>query len=91
MITEAQRKVLRYLRDNPGSSVMAYYDSKRTRARGIERVSQRGAAGRMRWRLSDAGWIEVVDTGRFGGKEHDRITPNGLLAVGSESEAQNGE
>lgn len=66
--TVAQHKVLVFLIHNPGWSVFDYYDFIRGGSHGLSRVSVRGAAGRMRWHLVEAGWMtqdyEVTREGR---------------------------
>jgi hypothetical protein len=67
--TEAQLAFLRWLSNHPGrGEVFGYYDRPETPfVRGMELVSRRGAAGRMRHRLEDHGWItqneELTDAG----------------------------
>jgi hypothetical protein len=55
--TKAEQAALSYLLAHPGETVFDYYDDKSEASWGMRRVSLRGAAGRMRWRLHDEGWI----------------------------------
>lgn len=59
--TDAERKVLKFLLENPGMTIFKYYDHRRGGSFGMERVAVRGAAGRMHFRLLDAGFIEARD------------------------------
>lgn len=57
-VTKAQRDTLRFLLDNPGRTIFDYYDERRGGSWGMQRLSVRGAAGQMFWRLHDAGLVE---------------------------------
>lgn len=88
--TAAQLRVLAWLAENPGQDVFDYYDEVGPYVRGLELVSRRGAAGRMRHRLWDDGFIasgrdangyrvaELTDAGRTVLARHDPAREHGI-------------
>lgn len=73
--TEAQKAVIRYLLEHPAESIFDYYEARSPRGSwGIVRTSRRGAAGRMYYRMEDAGLLE-------GRREHPIVTAAGEEAL----------
>lgn len=68
--TKAQRAVLEWLARHPGECVFAYYDRQGTPyLNGLRIVSRRGAAGRVRHALQEAGWIDRDEQITAAGRE----------------------
>lgn len=74
MATAAQLRVLRWLAAHPGADVFDYYEAVGGFTRGLRTVSRRGGAGRVHWRLVDAGLLE-------GAKHAPTLTAAGREAI----------